>query len=423
MIHSIRPFAVLATTIAAVSCSVTDAALTPPEQLAQLAASKASAPTSTRAQPLYTPPAQRETTPSRATRYPVGTRRVLLDVDAKRTVPVQLWYPAVEAARAEAEAGRSVLELEPEGPARDAWAKLNREATPYYTQRMMYAADAPEVTADLEHFPTVVVSHCTDCLRIGYLAIAEELAAHGFIVAAPDHVDGTMYDYVNGTSVGLDMDDFLEQRRLDMFALTDWLLDPEATTLPAGLRGRADAERVGMLGHSFGGITAGYASTRDPRIRAIGILTMAVSVDNRLPYTGDALAARIMRQPLSKPALFVLAQEDIGAAFGLSDIVLGNFQNYPARAWLATLEDAGHYSVSNLCGILNEMTNGCGTGLRPTNPFETFTYLNLDFATDLTAQLVTTFFESELNGASDSSFDQIGARASSVLSISEHAAP
>lgn len=353
-------------------------------------------------------------------RYPVGTSSLTLPVGETRRVPVQLWYPAVESARAEAEVGRSVIELEPPGPAREKWARLNEQATPYYTQRVMHAADAPKSAEDPARLPLVLISHCNDCLRFSYMVVAEQLAAHGFIVAAPDHIDNTLYDALAGTSVGVELDNFLEQRRLDMLALTDALLDAESELIPEHLRGRADAERVGMLGHSFGALTTAYASTRDPRIKAIGILAMIVSLDNRLPVAGEQLAARTMLQPLSKPAFFLLAEEDRVALFGLNDILLENFKNYPARAWLASMADAGHYSVSNLCGIVDVYADGCGPGARVGNLLETFTYLNLDYATDLTAQLVRSFFEQELNGQSETSLAQIAARASAVLKVSEH---
>jgi dienelactone hydrolase len=376
---------------------------------------------------LYRAPAAGAATPASAPDvakprqvYPVGTTSFTLSVGENRRVPVQLWYPAVEAARAEAEAGRSVVEFEPPGPAREQWTRLNAQATPYYTQRVMHAADAPKSAEEPASFPVVLISHCNDCLRFSYMAVAEQLAAHGFIVGAPDHIDNTLYDALDGTSVGVEVNDFLEQRRLDMLALTDALLDPAAEVIPDHLRGRADGERLGMLGHSFGALTTGYASTRDPRIRAIAILAMVVSLDNRLPFAGDELAARVMLQPLSKPALFLLAEEDRLALFGINDILIDNFKNYPTHAWLASLADSGHYSVSNLCGIVDAYADGCGPGARVGNLFETFTYLNIDYATDITAQLVRSFFEQQLNGESETSLSQIASRASAVLTVSEH---
>ena len=351
---------------------------------------------------------------------PVGTVRVVLGVSPSRRIPVQLWYPAEESARAAAAAGRSVLEFEPAGPEREQWARLVASATPHFTQKTMHAADAPPAAASKQRLPLVLISHCADCLRFGYFPVAERLAAHGFLVAAADHVDGTLYDAAKGTSVGLDVDDFLEQRRLDMFALTDAMLDPEASSIPQDLRARVDPERIGMLGHSFGALTTAYASTRDPRIRAIGILAMVASTDDRLPYTGAELAKRVMLQPLSKPAFYLAATEDIIQLFGMNDIIRSNFEHSPAAAWLATLKDAGHYSVTNLCGINDAYLNGCGPGQRVENLFERFTYLNLDLATDMTAQLVTTYFEQQLLGAARTSFAEIVSHHTSVLTVAQH---
>lgn len=416
--------------LAAVSCgpsAADSASMTPrpgPASLPQLAEAVLpgstalySAPDAAVASPASEPDAP---APAQARQlYPVGTSSLTLPVGETRRVPVQLWYPAVESARAEAEAGRSVLEFEPPGPAREQWARLNEQATPYYTQRMMHAADAPKSAEEPARLPLVLISHCNDCLRFSYMVVAEQLAAHGFIVAAPDHIDNTLYDAIDGSSVGVDLNDFLEQRRLDMLALTDALLDAASAVIPDHLRGRADAERVGMLGHSFGALTTAYASTRDPRIKAIGILAMVASLDNRLPVAGDQLAARVMLQPLSKPAFFLLAEEDRLALFGINAILIENFKHYPTHAWLASMADAGHYSVTNLCGIVDVYADGCGPGARVGNLLETFTYLNLDYATDLTAQLVRSFFEQELNGESETSLSQIAARASAVLKVSE----
>jgi hypothetical protein len=127
-----------------------------------------------------------------------------------------------------------------------------------------------------------------------------------------------------------------------------------------------------------------------------------------------------MLQPLSKPVLFVLAQEDRLALGGINDVLIDNFQNYPNRAWLATLADAGHYSVTNLCGILDLYSDGCGPGQRVANLLQSFTYLNLDYATDLTAQLVRSFFEQQLIGESSTTLEQIAARAPSVVTVTSH---
>jgi predicted dienelactone hydrolase len=352
--------------------------------------------------------------------YAVGTVRVVMDVSEGRRLPVQIWYPAVESARAEAKAGRPVVDFEPPGAERDILRRLTDTAPASYVQRTMHAADAPAVVDAAEPFPLVVVSHCDGCTRYAYFETAERLASKGFVVAGPDHVNNTMYNVVNGNSVGLDMNDFLERRRQDIFTMTDILLNPSAVVVPSDLRGRIDVDRIGMLGHSFGAITTAYASTRDPRIKAIAILAMIVSAKDNLPYTGDRLAQQVMLEPLSKPALFVKASEDIMAAYGMTDLMQQNYAGYPAEAWMATLRDAGHYSVCNLCKLMPSYTNCSGSDFRATKFLEPFTYLDIDTATNLTAALVTTYFEQQLLGVSASTLEGIAAGAPGVLSIEHH---
>lgn len=352
--------------------------------------------------------------------FAVGTVRVVMDVSEGRRLPVQIWYPAVESARAEAKAGRPVVDFEPPGAERDILRRLTDTAPASYVQRTMHAADAPAVVDAAEPFPLVVVSHCDGCTRYAYFETAERLASKGFVVAGPDHVNNTMYNVVNGNSVGLDMNDFLERRRKDIFTMTDILLNPSAVVVPSDLRGRIDVDRIGMLGHSFGAITTAYASTRDPRIKVIAILAMIVSAKDNLPYTGDRLAQQVMLEPLSKPALFVKASEDIMAAYGMTDLMQQNYAGYPAEAWMATLRDAGHYSVFNLCKLMPAYTNCSGSDFRATKFLEPFTYLDIDTATNLTAALVTTYFEKQLLGMSASTLDGIAAGAPGVLSIEHH---
>ena len=355
------------------------------------------------------------------TDYPVGTTRIELEVAPGRKLPVFIWYPAVESARAAAAAGRSILEFEPPSPNRTTLSNLMTQAGATFTQRTMHAAPSPAAATAAARFPLVLVSHCTDCLGFGYFSIAERLASHGFVVAAPHHVKNTLYDNLAGTSVGLDVDAFLETRRKDIFAVTDFLLNPEAGGLPEGLKGRVDADKVGMFGHSFGALTASYASTLDPRIKATAMLAMIASLDNKVPYTGPELAKAGLR-PLTKPMLFIRAAEDLIAIFGLSEVIQGNFDNSPAEAWLATLQDTGHYSVTDLCGLHPGYTNGCTLGLRVTRFLQPYFGLETAVSMKYTGQFVTAYFEQQLLGASADAMARVAAQSPRVISL-QHRVP
>lgn len=355
--------------------------------------------------------------------YAVGTVRLEVDVAEGRRIPVQIWYPADESARAAAEAGRPVVDFEPVGSAnRATLEELTRTAPAAYTLRTMHAADAAPVRVQPERFPLILISHCTDCVRFAYFGLSEHLASKGYVVVAPDHVDNTIYNYVAGNSVGVDLNEFLETRRLDIYALTDLMLAADSTLVPEGLRGRIDPDRVGMIGHSFGALTTGYASTRDPRIKAIVSLAMLLSMENNLPYAGPELAARVKLEPLSKPVFLLNAKEDVIQLAGLGDYMRQNFLDSTAEAWLANMADAGHYSPMDICGIVTEYANGCGDGVRVTEFLQPLTYLDIRVATRLTREMVGRFFDHLLLGIATANPQDVATKAAEVLTV-EHRIP
>ena len=115
-------------------------------------------------------------------------------------------------------------------------------------------------------WPLIIFSHCHNCVRFSAFTVAERLASHGFLVAAPDHTGNTLFDQLNGmdTQIG---EEFLQVRVADLQAVLDALL-AAADPVPAPLQGLVDAARIGALGHSFGAATAGRIAQADPRIKA-----------------------------------------------------------------------------------------------------------------------------------------------------------
>jgi len=102
---------------------------------------------------------------------------------------------------------------------------------------------------------------------------------------------------------------------------------------------------------------------------------------------------------------------------GLNANIRQNFEDYPTETWLATMKDAGHYSVTNICGIDPLFLNGCGSGIRATKFLQPFEYLDINTATALTAALVTTYLELQLNGSSASTLEGIANGAPGVLTM------
>jgi dienelactone hydrolase len=319
--------------------------------------------------------------------YPVGNVTVTLDDAArKRTLRVEIWYPAAESARAAAAKGEPVADFAPAGAARDQLAALVAAAPdPGTSRRTASARDAaPEGTAS---WPVVAFSHCYDCTRFSTFSIAERLASHGIAVVAPDHTGGTLADQVAGNAAALDVD-FLGVRAGDISFALDRVLDAGATELPAALRGRFDATRVGVFGHSFGGVTAGLVLMKDTRPRAG--LALAVPMENPL-LPGVTMAT------LKVPLFFLLATEDNSIGAIGNTLINQNYADANPPIWKVDLKDAGHWSVTNICGIAGDFQAGCSPGVRQTSG-QPFTYLDIETARGVAQAYTTAFFAAILTG-------------------------
>lgn len=320
--------------------------------------------------------------PAREGAYVVGTQRIEIEAAGGRTLPVQLWYPAVDSARAEAEAGRPTEEFEPEGDKRDELAMLVADAPEGCTRKTMSAADAPDVFARDEAFPLLVFSHCMDCIRFSAFTVAEHLASLGFVVAAPDHVEGTLYE-----NSGTLNTEFLMTRAADIKSVLDVLLDTDASTVPEGLRGKLDADRVGAFGHSYGSVTTGLVLQTDPRVKA-GVMIAAPPQSPLL--TGVTISE------IEQPGLFIEAMEDGSITAAGNLLIENNFNDYPNPAWLLQVKDAGHWSFSDIAGMGGNFKPGCGMGMRATGG--SFSYLDIDVARNIAKSYIAAFFAEQLLG-------------------------
>ena len=337
----------------------------------------------------------------------VGTTRFVLPGRDGRSLPVQVWYPAIEAARAEAAAGRPLWELEPEGARRDTLSALFARAPEGCPTRTIHAAVDAEPVARAEPWPLVLYSHCHTGARFGDVSVAERLASWGFVVAAPDHEGNTIYDQVAGRPSQL-TPAFLQVRGGDITDVLDALL-AGAPSVPEKLRGTLDAERVGMFGHSFGSITTGLILQNEPRVKAGAMI--AGPPENPL-LTGVQLAK------VTKPGLFFHAQDDNAFPPALNDIILRNFEAYPAPARLISVKDAGHWSFSGLAGLLPDFAPGCGRSVRQTGAGESFAYLDNAVGRGIAQAYVTAFFAAELTGHLSAHTYLDGAHPAGTLTVS-----
>lgn len=283
--------------------------------------------------------------------HAVSLRRATVDVGG-RALPVLVWAPTdeVESTRPIAD----LLEAE-RRPAYD--ALLDAAPADCPTRSVSVALDAPPLAGP---WPLVLYSHCHACLAVSGATVAHRLASWGAVVLAPDHVDNTLWDALADDLVPFS-GEFLPVRGGDLVGLLD-AVDAQDPALGA-VGGVIDPDRVVVVGHSFGAVTAGWVAERDPRIS--GLVALAAPIAN--PLIPGVTAANV-----TVPTLMVVATEDNSITEAGNVLMRRNFEALAGPAVKVELRDAGHWSVSDLCGLTEMFAPGCGADRRQTDrtPFE-----------------------------------------------------
>ncbi|MBP0450682.1 dienelactone hydrolase family protein [Kitasatospora sp. RG8] len=208
------------------------------------------------------------------------------DPDDRRTVVVQLWYPAP---KSPAGTQRAQYLGRTEHEARTVSDALAREVgLPGFLvdgvprARTRSVLDAP-VDSKGGRFPVVLFSPGSGGVRTQNTAWAEELASHGYVVAALDHpydsaavvlADGRTINTETASSGDPDKDEELAAgwtavRAADLSFVLTQLDDLDRGGTADPLSGRLDTSRAAVTGHSMGGAAALQAARQDHRFDAV----------------------------------------------------------------------------------------------------------------------------------------------------------
>lgn len=201
------------------------------------------------------------------------------DANDHRDVRVDVWYPA--AANNDAARGKYYVDLPKIGK------KIGPESMFLSTLKLQAMDNAP-IAADAERFPVLLFSPGYGTNACQYAGLIEELASHGYVVAAVDHPyfsravafpDGRVVMVIPMREIEIEDQKKHEieyaQRMTVLSGDLRFVLD-QLTRLDGetGNRfaGRLDLAKVGVLGHSIGGVAAAEAGRDDSRFRAIANL-------------------------------------------------------------------------------------------------------------------------------------------------------
>lgn len=259
-------------------------------------------------------------------------------------LPVQIWWPSDES---------------------------DRGTVVRYDELILGSARSQgEVACPSGPLPVVVFSHGNSGVRWQSPFLTERLAAHGYVVVAPDHVFNTLTDVDDARR-----DELAIRRPQDVKDAFDWAMED------AHVAGCVDpAAGYAVIGHSFGGYTALAISGAEVDVEGLielcdegqdeFLCDVSPFVDGAW-YSGGADSRAWASIPLTPVGATVFA-EGLGAV-EIPTLVVGGerdeltsmeVQILPIHAGLedsrmATVLNAGHFSFSVMCDLTSQ-ANGCG---------------------------------------------------------------
>jgi predicted dienelactone hydrolase len=232
--------------------------------------------------------------------YGVGARQVLFTKDSvaspgtPRPLDTIVWYPTT-----------------PDADPIDSYYKAVLDAP-------LDLSDGP--------YPLLMFSHGSCGYPAQSTFLTALLASYGYVVAAPPHPGNTIFEFPNCLTA---LSTSFQERPQDIIFVTDQLLAANADN-SSPFFGAIDPQRIGMSGHSFGGLTTYLVQGSDPRFRVA------------IPMAPAAFA----NFALTVPSLTIL---------GAIDGVVNNaenrmaYQNSNPPKIKVEIEHAGHYAFSDGC--------------------------------------------------------------------------
>lgn len=314
--------------------------------------------------------------------YAVGNARATIDDpndEGTRELVIEVWYPAVEAARAAATTGQPLADFEAGSAHEAAMDALVADSPTSCIRSTVHSALDAEPIADPVMLPAVVFSHCHQCMRFDVAEVSERLASHGIVVVAPDHAGNVAWDDPPAT-IG---PAFLAIRAADVSATLDAILDGAGTALPAALVGRIDPAHVGVMGHSFGAATTGAVIASDERF--VAAMAIAAPVTAIGSIDGDSLDV---------PYLFLSANQD-NSVPAASALIEADWERVPGPAWIVDVEGAGHWSFTDIAGLGGDYTPGCA------ELDDRADYIDTSEGREIAADVAAAFFAHTLLGEAD----------------------
>ncbi|MGQ4601357.1 alpha/beta hydrolase [Nocardia sp. R6R-6] len=289
-----------------------------------------------------------------------------------RELPVSVWYPAaaptIPAHYVPASNPVAAALLSTEAAL---WLGEPIAAPMMLTATVAAGQDAPLDTT-LGPLPVVVYSPGLGTPRWLASGLAADLASRGYVVIGVDHPGETPAVEVHGelmlgTAPAYEDTEYM-RRALDIRVADVHLVLDELAALPV-VGGHVDIDRIAVVGHSYGGLTALAAMRAEPRVR------VAVVLDGPAGWADNT---DIERGGVDRPVLMLASGDMLHASW------IRFASDNPAFT-LGTIRGAGHYTATDLPALAPSIAR-CGS-------------LPAERAAAITRSVVTGFLDEQLRDA------------------------
>ena len=194
------------------------------------------------------------------------------------------------------------------------------------------------------HWPIVLFSHGSCGIPNQSLFLTVTLASRGFVIVAPPH-PGNEFTTFPACMDPAELTDSYLNRLDDMRFVLDQILAENGRS-GSPFRGKLDPRRIGLSGHSFGGLDALRVAVAEPRVRASLALAPA-----RPALSGGRIKI---------PTMIQGAEKDTLAPFQTD--TLGSYALLDGPRFLVEILNAGHFAFSDICAGAIFGTPDCAPG-------------------------------------------------------------
>jgi predicted dienelactone hydrolase len=194
------------------------------------------------------------------------------------------------------------------------------------------------------HWPIVLFSHGSCGFPEQSLFFTVTLASRGFVVVAPPHPGNEFTTFPACMDPAELVDSYLN-RLDDMRFVLDQIL-AEGDRVGSPFQRKLDRRRIGMSGHSFGGLDTLRVAVAEPRVRAALALAPA-----RPALSGGRIRIPTMIEGAERDTLAPFQTDTVGA-YALLD----------GPRFLVEILNAGHFAFSDICAGAIFGTPDCAPG-------------------------------------------------------------